>query len=52
MSRMAKDGGPLIPEGLSNLLVDFLKDCLHRGPVRRPSAKKLSRHAVVELELE
>jgi hypothetical protein len=44
MSRIAKDDGPLIPEGLSDLLVAFLKECLHNDPVRRPSAKKLSRH--------
>ena len=43
ISRMAKDDGPLIPESLSDL-VAFLKECLHRDPVRRPNAKKLSRH--------
>lgn len=35
---------PPIPEDLSVSLVAFLKQCFHKAPTRRPSAKELSQH--------
>lgn len=44
MSQIVEDVCPPIPEGLSDLLVTFLKVCFYKVPDQRPSAKKLSQH--------
>lgn len=44
MFRIVENDGPPIPEGLSDLLVAFLKDCFHKTPAQRPSAHELSQH--------
>jgi serine/threonine protein kinase len=44
MVRIVEDDGPPIPEGLSDPLVAFLKECFHKTPAQRPSAKELSQH--------
>ncbi|KAI0275614.1 kinase-like domain-containing protein [Russula aff. rugulosa BPL654] len=44
MFRIIENDGPPIPEGLSDLLVAFLKECFHKTPVQRPSANELSQH--------
>ncbi|KAF8494599.1 kinase-like domain-containing protein [Russula emetica] len=44
MFRVVENDGPPIPEGLSDLLVAFLKDSFHKTPAQRPSANELSQH--------
>jgi serine/threonine protein kinase len=44
MFRIVENDGPPIPEGLSDSLVAFLKDCFHKTPAQRPSANELSQH--------
>ena len=44
MFQIVENDEPPIPEGLSDLLVAFLKDCFHKTPAQRPSAKELSQH--------
>jgi serine/threonine protein kinase len=44
MFQIIENDGPPIPEGLSDSLVAFLKDCFHETPAQRPSAKELSQH--------
>src|SRR6266851_6128408 len=44
MLRILEDDSPPIPEGLSDSLVTFLKECFYKVPEQRPSAKKLSQY--------
>ena len=44
MLRIVENDGPPIPEGLSDLLVTFLKACFRKIPTERPSANELSQH--------
>jgi serine/threonine protein kinase len=44
MTLIVRDHVPRIPEGLSDSLGAFLKECFHKAPAQRPSAKKLSQH--------
>ena len=39
-----QDEIPLIPESLSDDLVDFIKQCLNRDPLLRPTATQLLSH--------
>ncbi|KAH9991816.1 kinase-like domain-containing protein [Russula vinacea] len=51
MFRIVEDDGPPIPEGLSDSLVTFLKECYHKDPAQRPSAKELSQHEWLDQSL-
>jgi serine/threonine protein kinase len=51
MFRIVEDDGPPIPEGLSDSLVAFLKECHHKDPAQRPSAKELSQHEWLDQSL-
>ncbi|KAF8494601.1 kinase-like domain-containing protein, partial [Russula emetica] len=44
MFRIVENDGPPIPEGLSDLLAAFLKDCFRKTPAQRPSADELSQY--------
>ncbi|KAI9449930.1 kinase-like domain-containing protein [Lactarius psammicola] len=44
MFRIVEDECPPIPERFSGPLVGFLKECFHKDPAMRPSAKKLLEH--------
>jgi hypothetical protein len=44
MFRIVEDDMPPLPESCSNLLKDFLRQCFHKEPTRRPSAETLCEH--------
>lgn len=44
MFRIVEDDMPPLPEGCSELLQDFLKQCFHKNPAHRPSAELLCEH--------
>jgi serine/threonine protein kinase len=44
MFNIVEDKSPPIPEGCSNTLQDFLKQCFHKNPAKRPTAEKLFEH--------
>lgn len=44
MFRIVEDDMPPLPEGCSELLQDFLEQCFHKNPARRPSAELLCEH--------
>ena len=44
MFRIVEDDYPPIPEGFSQPLVAFLKECFHKDPAQRPSAEELFEH--------
>jgi serine/threonine protein kinase len=44
MTLIVRNDVPHIPEGISDSLGAFLKECFHKVPARRPSAKELSQH--------
>ena len=44
MFRIVEDDMPPLPEGCSTLLMDFLKQCFHKEPSKRPSAELLCEH--------
>ncbi|KAF8966314.1 hypothetical protein BDZ97DRAFT_1808980 [Flammula alnicola] len=44
MFRIVEDDMPPLPEGSSELLKDFLEQCFHKDPTRRPSAELLCEH--------
>ncbi|KAF8202162.1 hypothetical protein BJ912DRAFT_431034 [Pholiota molesta] len=45
MFRIVEDDMPPIPEDASDPLKDFLEQCFHKDPTRRPSAEELCEHA-------
>jgi serine/threonine protein kinase len=51
MFRIVEDDRPPIPESISDPLDAFLKECLHRAPAWRPSAKELSQHEWLDSSL-
>ncbi|KAH9479372.1 Cytokinesis protein sepH [Psilocybe cubensis] len=44
MFRIVEDEMPPMPEGCSELLKDFLEQCFHKDPTRRPDAETLCEH--------
>lgn len=44
MFRIVEDDMPPIPEGCSELLQEFLRQCFHKDPSKRPSAELLCEH--------
>ncbi len=44
MFRIVEDDMPPLPEGCSNHLKDFLKQCFHKDPTKRPTAELLCEH--------
>ncbi|KAF8159453.1 hypothetical protein B0H34DRAFT_673825 [Crassisporium funariophilum] len=44
MFRIVEDAMPPLPEGCSDLLQDFLQQCFHKDPSKRPSAEILCEH--------
>ena len=44
MFRIVEDDMPPLPEGCSELLQDFLRQCFHKNPAHRPSAELLCEH--------
>jgi serine/threonine protein kinase len=44
MFRIVEDDMPPIPDGCSDLLVDFLHQCFHKDPTKRPTAEVLCEH--------
>lgn len=42
--KIVQDQRPPLPQGISDLLQDFLKQCFQKNPKRRPSAKDLLEH--------
>ena len=44
MFRIVENDGPPIPDGLSDFLVAFLKDCFYKTPAQRLCANELSQH--------
>lgn len=44
MFRIVEDKMPPLPEGCSNLLRDFLTQCFHKDPSKRPDAETLCEH--------
>ncbi|KAJ9123170.1 hypothetical protein QFC22_001363 [Naganishia vaughanmartiniae] len=48
MYRIVDDGGPPIPEYCSADLKNFLDQCFHKEPARRPSAEDLFEHVWVK----
>ena len=44
MFHIVEDDMPPLPEGCSELLQDFLEQCFHKDPARRPSAELLCEH--------
>ncbi|KAH9941507.1 Pkinase-domain-containing protein [Amylocystis lapponica] len=44
MFRIVEDAMPPLPEGCSDLLQDFLKQCFNKDPLKRPSAEMLCEH--------
>ena len=44
MFRIVDDIHPPIPETVSSLLDDFLRQCFQKDPIMRPDAKTLSDH--------
>lgn len=44
MFRIVEDEMPPLPEGISNLLADFLKQCFNKDPSKRPDADILFEH--------
>ncbi|PPR08146.1 hypothetical protein CVT24_012360 [Panaeolus cyanescens] len=44
MFRIVEDDSPPLPEDCSELLRDFLEQCFHKEPSRRPSAELLCEH--------
>lgn len=44
MFRIVEDNMPPIPEGCSESLQDFLKQCFNKDPAKRPSAELLCEH--------
>jgi serine/threonine protein kinase len=51
MFRIVEDDGPPVPEGLSDPLIAFLKECHHKDPAWRPRAKELSQHGWLDQSL-
>lgn len=43
--RIVEDDHPPIPEGISEELKDFLLQCFHKDPKKRPTAEKLMGHS-------
>ncbi|KZT71958.1 hypothetical protein DAEQUDRAFT_80217 [Daedalea quercina L-15889] len=44
MFRIVEDASPPLPEGCSELLQNFLKQCFNKDPRKRPSAEELCEH--------
>jgi serine/threonine protein kinase len=44
MFRIVEDDAPPLPEGCSDLLEDFLRQCFHKEPSKRPTAEALCEH--------
>ena len=44
MFRIVEDDMPPIPVTCSTLLEDFLRQCFHKDPTKRPSAEMLCEH--------
>jgi serine/threonine protein kinase len=44
MFRIVEDDMPPLPEGISYLLADFLKQCFNKDPSKRPDADVLFEH--------
>lgn len=44
MFRIVEDDMPPLPEGCSNLLKDFLRQCFRKDPGKRPDAELLCEH--------
>ena len=44
MFRIVEDDMPPLPETCSSLLKDFLRQCFHKDPTKRPSADELCEH--------
>ena len=44
MFRIVEDDMPPLPDGCSDLLKDFLKQCFQKDPFKRPNAEMLCEH--------
>ncbi|KAH9913912.1 uncharacterized protein B0H18DRAFT_1047052 [Fomitopsis serialis] len=44
MFRIVEDSMPPLPDGCSQSLQDFLRQCFHKDPTKRPSAEELCEH--------
>ena len=49
MFRIVEDDMPPLPEACTELLKDFLRQCFHKDPARRPSADALCEHEWLKL---
>lgn len=50
MFHIVEDDMPPIPEGCSPMLQDFLEQCFHKDPSKRPSAEFLCEHPWLKKE--